>query len=41
MKVRRVHRGRMTGKASRGNTIAYGEYGLQKLYSEMDAPRAI
>ena len=26
---RRVHRGRMTGKAMRGNTLAYGEYGLQ------------
>jgi len=24
-------RGRMTGKASRGNKIAYGEYGLQAL----------
>ena len=29
VKYRRVHRGRMTGKAMRGNTIAYGEYGLQ------------
>ena len=28
VKFRRVHRGRMTGKASRGNTLAYGEYGL-------------
>ncbi len=28
VKYRRVHRGRMTGKATRGNTIAYGEYGL-------------
>ena len=28
VKYRRVHRGRMTGKASRGNTLAYGEYGL-------------
>ena len=26
---RRVHRGRMTGKATRGNTITYGEFGLQ------------
>ena len=26
---RRVQRGRMTGKATRGNTISYGEYGLQ------------
>jgi large subunit ribosomal protein L16 len=29
VKRRRVHRGRMTGKATRGNTITYGEYGLQ------------
>ena len=28
VKYRRVHRGRMTGKATRGNTIAYGEFGL-------------
>ena len=29
VKFRRVHRGRMTGKATRGNFIAYGEFGLQ------------
>lgn len=29
VKYRRVHRGRMTGKATRGNKITYGEYGLQ------------
>ncbi|MBO5926818.1 MAG: 50S ribosomal protein L16 [Clostridia bacterium] len=28
VKRRRVHRGRMTGKANKGNTIAYGTYGL-------------
>ena len=28
VKRRRVHRGRMTGKANKGNRIAYGEYGL-------------
>lgn len=28
VKRRRVFRGRMKGKAARGNTIAYGEYGL-------------
>ena len=28
VKYRRVQRGRMTGKAYRGNTITYGEYGL-------------
>lgn len=31
VKRRRVHRGRMKGMAHRGNTIAYGEYGLQAL----------
>ena len=31
VKYRRVHRGRMTGKATRGNTFAYGEFGLQAL----------
>ena len=31
VKYRRVMRGRMTGKASRGNTLAYGEYGIQAL----------
>ncbi len=28
VKYRKVQRGRMKGKATRGNTIAYGEYGL-------------
>ena len=31
VKYRRVQRGRMTGKATRGNTITYGEFGLQAL----------
>ena len=31
VKYRRVHRGRMKGKASRGNTVTYGEYGLQAI----------
>ena len=31
VKRRRVHRGRMTGKAMRGNTVSNGEYGLQAL----------
>ncbi|MBE6082743.1 MULTISPECIES: 50S ribosomal protein L16 [Tissierellales] len=31
VKFRRVHRGRMKGKATRGNTITYGDYGLQAL----------
>ena len=28
VKYRRQQRGRMTGKATRGNTVTYGEYGL-------------
>ena len=28
-KFRRHHRGRMRGKATRGNTLAFGDYGLQ------------
>ena len=31
VKRRRVHRGRMTGKALRGNTVTYGSYGLVAL----------
>ncbi len=30
-KYRRQHRGRMKGIAQRGNTLAFGEYGLQAL----------
>nr|YP_009397486.1 ribosomal protein L16 [Dasyclonium flaccidum]ARW66672.1 ribosomal protein L16 [Dasyclonium flaccidum] len=30
-KFRKQHRGRMRGKASRGNTIIFGEYGLQAI----------
>ncbi len=33
VKYRRQHRGRMKGKAQKGNTLAYGEYGLQALES--------
>ena len=29
VKYRRVQRGRMKGKASRGNVVTYGEFGLQ------------
>ena len=29
VKYRKVQRGRMTGKATRGNVVTYGEYGLQ------------
>ncbi len=31
VKYRRVHRGRMTGVATRGNTVAYGDFGIQAL----------
>ncbi len=31
VKYRRVHRGRMKGNALRGNSLTYGEYGLQAL----------
>ena len=31
VKYRRVHRGRLKGKASRGTEIAYGQYGLVAL----------
>lgn len=31
VKYRRQHRGRMKGKAQKGNQLAYGEYGLQAL----------
>lgn len=31
MKYRKSQRGRIRGKAHRGNTVAYGDYGLQSL----------
>ena len=31
VKYRRVHRGHLTGKALRGNTVTHGDYGLQAL----------
>jgi len=31
VKRRKLHRGRMTGKATRGNKLAYGDYGLVAL----------
>ena len=30
-KYRKMHRGRMKGKAGRGNTLSFGDYGLQAL----------
>lgn len=31
VKYRKAHRGRMKGRASRGNEVAFGEFGLQAL----------
>ena len=31
VKYRKAHRGRRTGKATRGNTISFGEFGLKAL----------
>lgn len=31
VKYRKTHRGRMRGLAQRGNTVAFGEYGIQSL----------
>ncbi len=31
VKYRRIQRGRMKGKATRGNQVTYGEYGIQAL----------
>ena len=36
VKYRRVHRGRLTGKAMRGNTVTYGDYGLQATRARLD-----
>ncbi|MBQ8533548.1 MAG: ribosomal protein L16, partial [Clostridia bacterium] len=31
VKYRRVHRGRLKGAAHKGNTVTYGQFGLQAL----------
>jgi len=31
MKYRKAHRGRLKGRATRGNSVTFGEYGLQSL----------
>lgn len=36
-----MHRGRMTGKATRGNSLHYGDYGLQALESHWITDRQI
>ncbi len=38
VKRRKVFRGRMKGKANRGNFIAYGEYGLVAMDQLGDQP---
>ena len=38
VKYRRVHRGRMTGVATRGNTVAYGEFGLDHRQPDRGRP---
>jgi large subunit ribosomal protein L16 len=40
-KFRRHHRGRMRGKAVRGNTLAFGDYGLQTLEASWITSRQI
>ena len=37
VKYRRVHRGRLTGKAYRGNKVTYGDFGL-RLWSRRGSP---
>ncbi len=41
VKYRKAHRGRLKGKASRGNQIHFGEYGLQALESSWVTSRQI
>jgi large subunit ribosomal protein L16 len=40
-KYRKQHRGRMAGKAARGNTIAFGDYGLVALEADWITSRQI
>lgn len=40
-KYRKFHRGRMRGKATRGNTITFGDYGLQALEPSWISSRQI
>ena len=36
VKYRRVMRGRLKGKALRGNTVTYGDYGIQCTGGKLD-----
>ena len=38
VKYRRVHRGRLKGKALKGNTVTYGEWGLQATEPDHQQP---
>ena len=41
VKYRRVHRGRMKGKALRGNKVVYGDYGIQAMEPAWVTPNQI
>ncbi len=41
IKYRKAHRGRMKGNATRGTTVAFGEYGLQALEEVWLAARVL
>ncbi|HRY29529.1 MAG TPA: 50S ribosomal protein L16 [Elusimicrobiota bacterium] len=41
VKYRKSHRGRLKGRAKRGNTVAFGQYGLQALESHWITARQI
>ena len=41
VKYRKVHRGRRSGKALKGNTVSFGEFGLQALESTWISARQI
>ena len=41
VKFRKSHRGKMKGNATRGNTVAFGEYGLQSLKASWITARQI
>ena len=38
VKYRRVQRGRMTGKATRGNVVCQGQYGMDLLQADRGCP---
>ena len=40
-KFRKMHKGKMKGNATRGNYVAYGDYGLQSLQTHWLSARQI